>query len=195
VPIKNVMVSGRSRIQPGPTKGPVATVLIRTGTLKVGQDIIAGGTFGRIRRIEDFAGRNLTAALPSVPATILASMNPQPSTTLFRSSVAKPLPVSNHKNKANTAHSKKYALKKMRMSSSFGVIIKADVQGSVEALQQILSGIGNEEIILEEISCRRRCHHRKRCQASRKRQSHDTRIQCRTNRRRQTHGRKRPCQS
>jgi translation initiation factor IF-2 len=53
-----------------PQKGPVATVLVRTGTLKVGQDIVSGASFGRIRNIEDWNGRKLEQAGPSVPAII-----------------------------------------------------------------------------------------------------------------------------
>ncbi|HLC95587.1 MAG TPA: translation initiation factor IF-2 N-terminal domain-containing protein, partial [Patescibacteria group bacterium] len=53
-----------------PQKGPVATVLVRTGTLKIGQDVIAGSSFGRIRNIEDWSGKNIERAGPSVPATL-----------------------------------------------------------------------------------------------------------------------------
>ncbi len=54
-----------------PQKGPIATVLIKTGTLKVGQDVTAGTTYGRIKKIEDFSGRNLLTAGPSTPVTIM----------------------------------------------------------------------------------------------------------------------------
>jgi translation initiation factor IF-2 len=135
-----------------PQKGPVATVLVRTGTLKVGQDIIAGGTFGRIRRIEDFAGRNLTVAPPSVPATIFGFNEPPAVNDIVQVVSSKAL--ARLKSQEQGEHG---SLKKIRSEENdnlkqFRVIIKADVQGSVEALQQILSGIGNEEIVLEEIS-------------------------------------------
>ncbi|MEI9966539.1 MAG: translation initiation factor IF-2 N-terminal domain-containing protein [Candidatus Moraniibacteriota bacterium] len=62
-----------------PQKGPVATALVRTGELKIGQDVVAGGTFGRIRRIEDFTGRSIESAGPSVPATPLRLQRRSPS--------------------------------------------------------------------------------------------------------------------
>ncbi|MBP6975206.1 MAG: translation initiation factor IF-2 [Candidatus Moranbacteria bacterium] len=135
-----------------PQKGPVATVLIRTGTLKVGQDIIAGGTFGRIRRIEDFAGRNLTAALPSVPATIFGFNEPPAVNDIVQVVSSKALARLKSQEQGDHASLKKIRSEENENVKQFRIIIKADVQGSVEALQQILSGVGNEEIVLEEIS-------------------------------------------
>ena len=54
-----------------PQKGPVATVLVKTGTLKVGQDVVIGSTWGRVRKMEDYSGKNIPAAGPSTPVTIM----------------------------------------------------------------------------------------------------------------------------
>jgi len=54
-----------------PQKGPVSTVLVKTGTLKEGQDIIVGSAYGRVRRMEDFAGKRLAEAGPSVPISLI----------------------------------------------------------------------------------------------------------------------------
>jgi translation initiation factor IF-2 len=135
-----------------PQKGPVATVLIRTGTLKVGQDIIAGGTFGRIRRIEDFAGRSLTTALPSVPATLFGFNEPPAVNDIVQVVSSKALARLKSQEQGEHGSLKKIRTEENESVKQFRVIIKADVQGSVEALEQILSGIGNEEIILEEIN-------------------------------------------
>ena len=135
-----------------PQKGPVATVLVRTGTLKVGQDIIAGGTFGRIRRIEDFAGRNLAAALPSVPATIFGFNEPPAVNDIVQVVSSKALARLKSQEQGDHTSLKKIRSEEDENMKRFRIIIKADVQGSVEALEQILSGIGNEEIVLEEIS-------------------------------------------
>lgn len=136
-----------------PQKGPVATVLVRTGTLKVGQDIIAGGAFGRIRRIEDFLGRSLTTAGPSIPATIFGFNTPPAVNDIVQVVSGKALA----RLKSQEMSEKNASLRKIKGDEDESVkklriILKADVQGSVEALQQILSGVGNEEVILEEIT-------------------------------------------
>ncbi|MEK9173789.1 MAG: translation initiation factor IF-2 [Patescibacteria group bacterium] len=135
-----------------PQKGPVATVLIRTGSLKVGQDIVAGKTFGRIRRIEDFAGRSLEIALPSVPATIYG-FNDTPQVNDITHVVS---------NKGQARLYSKEAISKdgPRMIANDGeeetkklyLVIKADVQGSLEAILQILDSIHSEEISLQIIA-------------------------------------------
>lgn len=135
-----------------PQKGPVATVLVRTGSLKVGQDIVAGKTFGRIRRIEDFAGRNLDIALPSVPATIYG-FNDTPQVNDITHVVS---------NKGQARLYSKEALSKdgPRMISNSDeeetkklyLVIKADVQGSLEAILQILESVHSEEISLQIIA-------------------------------------------
>lgn len=136
-----------------PQKGPVATVLVRTGTLKVGQDIIAGGAFGRIRRIEDFLGRSLTTAGPSIPATIFGFNTPPAVNDIVQVVSGKALA----RLKSQEMSEKNASLRKIKGDEDESVkklriILKADVQGSVEALQQILTGVGNEEVVLEEIT-------------------------------------------
>ena len=53
-----------------PQKGPVAIALVKTGTIKVGQDISVGAAYGRVRRLEDYAGKNISNAAPSTPIQI-----------------------------------------------------------------------------------------------------------------------------
>jgi len=136
-----------------PQKGAVATVLVRTGSLKVGQDIVAGKTFGRIRRIEDFAGRNLEVAIPSVPATIYG-FNDTPQVNDIAHVVS---------NKGQARSYSKEALSKdgPRMiatgeeeeeTKKLYLVIKADVQGSLEAILQILDSIHSDEVSLQIIA-------------------------------------------
>lgn len=136
-----------------PQKGPVATALVRTGTLKVGQDIVAGGAFGRIRRIEDFAGKNLLSAGPSVPAT-LYGFNTTPQTNdvvqvvsgkgLARLRSKEALLKDTTKSKVGKIQSEEE--KEMKRLT---IVLKADVQGSLEAIEQILSTIQSDEVVLE----------------------------------------------
>lgn len=146
-----------------PQKGPISTVLIKTGTLKEGQDIIAGGTHGRVRRIEDFTGKRLSEAGPSTPINLFG-LNTPPNTNDI-------LQVATGKTSAKNRLEELRGLSKSQ-SGTFGevtaqkifktisdekikklnVIIKADVQGSLEAIQQILSEIKSEEVAINYIS-------------------------------------------
>lgn len=133
-----------------PQKGPVATVLVRTGILKVGQDIIAGSAFGRIRHIEDWNGKGLAVAGPSVPATLYGfNIAPQ---------VNDIVQVVSGKSLARSI-SKEAGVKKMTKiqeddaeKKKLAIILKADVQGSLEAIEQILSAIESDEVALNIIS-------------------------------------------
>ena len=144
-----------------PQKGPVATVLIKTGVLKEGQDIIAGSTHGRTRRIEDFTGKKMTEAGPSTPISLIG-LNAAPNTNDI-------LQVASGKSAAKTRLDELRGLSK---TGSFGelsaqkifkaitdekikrlnVILKADVQGSLEAIQQILGEIKSEEVAISYIA-------------------------------------------
>ncbi len=133
-----------------PQKGPVATALVRTGTLKVGQDLVAGGAFGRIRRIEDFSGKSLETAGPSVPATIYG-FNTAPQVNDVVQVVSDK---SLARLRSKEAAGAKTKLAKIQTEDEGGIkklsiILKADVQGSLEAIEQILSTIESEEVAVE----------------------------------------------
>lgn len=143
-----------------PQKGPVATVLIKTGTLKEGQDIIAGNTYGRVRRIEDFKGMRITEATPSMPISVIG-LNSTPNTNDI-------LQVAKDKSaRARHAQGKDVGLldKTEGISSQtmmktiadgkvkkLNIILKADVQGSLEAIGQILGEIKSEEVAIDYIN-------------------------------------------
>jgi translation initiation factor IF-2 len=135
-----------------PQKGPVATVLVRTGTLKVGQDVVAGGAFGRIRRIEDFAGKNITTAGPSVPATLYGFNSAPQVNDVVEVVSGKGLA----RLRSKEAGGSKSKLGRIQQEGEenikkLPVILKADVQGSLEAIEQILSSIQSDEVALEMI--------------------------------------------
>lgn len=133
-------------------KGPVATTLVRTGTLKVGQDVIAGGVFGRIRRMEDYSGRSIESAGPSSPA-IIYGFNETPKVNDIVSVASGKAAARARSEQAQTT------VKTMRKKSegddgtkTLRYVVKADVEGSLEAIQQILGTIVHEEVSLEEVS-------------------------------------------
>jgi translation initiation factor IF-2 len=133
-----------------PQKGPIATVLIRTGSLKVGQDIVAGKTFGRIRRIEDFTGRSLESAGPSVPAT-LYGFHDTPQVNDITHVVSNKGQARSYSREAISKDGPRLIANDETETKKLTLVIKADVQGSLEAILQILDSIHSEEISLQII--------------------------------------------
>ena len=146
-----------------PQKGPISTILIKTGTLKEGQDIIAGGTHGRVRRIEDFAGKRLLEAGPSTPINLFGLNTPPNTNDILQVAIGKTsaknrLDELRGLSKSQTGTFGEVTAQKMFKTISdekikkLNVIIKADVQGSLEAIQQILSEIASDEVAVNYIS-------------------------------------------
>lgn len=133
-------------------KGPISTVLVKTGSLKVGQDIVAGNSSGRIRKMEDFSGKNIQIAVPSVPVTIMGfGTVPKVNDVL---QVVSKKSFSAIKNQGNEK-----SLLKTKINQDLGgddtkklkIVLKADVQGSLEAIEQILSTIKSEEVAIQYV--------------------------------------------
>ncbi len=143
-----------------PQKGPAATVLVKTGTLKEGQDIIAGTTHGRVRRIEDFTGKRLAEAGPSVPVSVIGLNTTPNSNDILQVVSAKSLARTRFeelKRKSETGFGELTAQKIYKTIADekikkLNVIVKSDVQGSLEAIQQILSEIKSDEVAVNYIA-------------------------------------------
>lgn len=142
-----------------PQKGPVATALVKTGTLKVGQDIAVGSTWGRIRKIEDSLGKNIISAGPSTPVTIIG-INATPNVNDIIQAVSKKSEARTKSEEAGLkTRDEKSQLTKRKIYSAIdegkikklNIILKSDVQGSLEAIQQILSAIKSEELAIEYV--------------------------------------------
>ena len=139
-----------------PQKGPVATILIKTGTLKVGQDVTVGTTYGRIRKIEDFTGKSLLSAGPSTPV-MLMGLNSTPNTNDILQ-VVDGKSIARLKSKEFSAGLLDQKDRSTSQKISQGIeeggaqklnlILKADVQGSLEAIEQILGAIKTDEVII-----------------------------------------------
>lgn len=142
-----------------PQKGPVATILIKTGLLKEGQDILAGTAHGRVRRIEDFTGQRLKTAGPSTPISLIG-LDTTPNTNDI-------LQIATSKQAARYQAADAQATKEITEISSaqkiqngiadekikkLNIILKADVQGSLEAIQQILGEIKSKEVAINYIA-------------------------------------------
>ena len=146
-------------------RGPVATVLVSRGTLKVGDVFVVGQEWGRVRSLLDDKGCRLQQAEPAQPVEVVGLQGvPSAGDDLFVvDSEAKAREVSGYRQrKAREALSIKrvgsgstmeqmFAQIKAGETKSFPVIVKGDVQGSVEALQGTLAKIANEEVRIDVI--------------------------------------------
>ena len=139
-------------------KGPVATVLVQKGTLKVGDYLVAGTITGKVRAMVDDKGRNVKSAGPSMPVSILGLESvPNAGDSIFAVEEAKlgALVASERRNKEREdmiREQQKVSLDDLFSKVSSGdlktlnVIVKADVQGSVEAIKQSLTELSNDEV-------------------------------------------------
>ena len=141
-------------------KGPVATAIILNGTLKVGDSIISGIHAGKVRAIFDDKGKSIKKAPPSAPVSILGLDGvPNAGDQLYvvDAKFSKDVlaerkrKIQQDKINAKNVFSMEEFLSKSVDSEKrvFNVIVKADVQGSFEALTEILNKINNEEIRVE----------------------------------------------
>lgn len=153
-PAKGVVVE--SRLDKG--RGPVATVLIQEGTLKVGDSIVAGMSFGRVRAMLNDQGKNIETAGPSDPIEILglsAVPNAGDVIQAVGEEGAAKL-VAEHREDKERA-SKMINTGKMKLEDLFAqiqkgevhelkIILKGDVQGSVEAIRDSLNKLSTEKV-------------------------------------------------
>lgn len=139
-------------------KGPVATVLIQNGTLHTGDNLVAGTITGRVRAMIDDKGRNVKEAGPSMAVSILGLEEvPNAGDSIYAVEQDKlsKLVAQERRNKEREdmiKQSQKVTLDDLFSKISDGnlktlnILIKADVQGSVEAVKQSLSELSNEEV-------------------------------------------------
>ncbi|GLT14892.1 translation initiation factor IF-2 [Vibrio algivorus] len=153
------MASGvvvESRLDKG--RGPVATVLVQAGTLRKGDIVLCGQEYGRIRAMRDENGQEITEAGPSIPAEILGLSGVPASgdeATVVRDE-RKAREVANYRQgkfrDVKLARQQKSKLENMFSNMEAGevaelnVVLKADVQGSVEAIADSLRKLSTEEV-------------------------------------------------
>ncbi|MDP1883759.1 MAG: translation initiation factor IF-2 [Candidatus Moranbacteria bacterium] len=144
-----------------PQKGPVATILIKTGTLREGQDIIAGSAHGRVRRIEDFSGKRLAEAGPSTPISLIglnATSNTNDILQVVSGKSLARLEAMRAGNRGLSGKIGELSAQKIYKTiadekiKKLNILLKSDVQGSLEAIQQILSEIKSDEVAIDYIS-------------------------------------------
>lgn len=138
-------------------RGPVATVLVQSGTLRIGDSIVAGTTYGKVRAMLNDRGENVKKAGPSVPVEVLglndvpaagdelAALDEKQARTIAEKRM--------EKQRNEMIHAKKVSLDDLFNQIQEGhlkdlnIVVKADVQGSVEALNSSLLGLNkNDEV-------------------------------------------------
>ena len=138
-------------------KGPVATVLVQNGTLHTGDFIVAGTAIGRIRAMFDDKGKSVNSALPSTPVSILGLQdvpNAGDQIMVVKDEKLSKQVVEERKNREKI---EKLKVRKVTLEDVFNkieegkfkelnLILKADVQGSVEAVKQSLLRLSNDEV-------------------------------------------------
>jgi translation initiation factor IF-2 len=140
-------------------RGPVATVLVQRGTLKLGDIFVVGEQWGRVRALVDDQGERVDSAGPSIPVEVLGLQGtPEAGDTLnVVEDEAKAREIADYRQrKAREAQAAKGAratldqlLVQARSDADvkeLPIVIKADVQGSAEAIVQALEKVGNEEV-------------------------------------------------
>ena len=145
-------------------RGPVATILVQKGTLHVGDNVAAGSCYGKVRAMIDDKGRRVKEATPSMPVEILGLNDVPNAGEIFvntenekeaRSFAETFIKENREKLLADTktqltldslnSQIKEGSLKELNL------IVKADVQGSVEAVKQSLLKLSNEEVVVKII--------------------------------------------
>ena len=142
-------------------RGPVATILVQDGTLKRGDTILAGEEFGRVRAMFDEAGQPIDEAGPSIPAEVLGLSG-------VPNAGDEVMAVADERKAREAADQRKQSAREGRLAEkqaaklqslfdqmgeggseeqqTVNLVIKADVQGSVEALKDALTRLSNDEI-------------------------------------------------
>ena len=139
-------------------RGPVATILVQRGTLKVGDTVVVGSTIGNVRAMTDDRGHQVEEAGPSIPVEILGLPDVPESGDIFYAvkddKVARSLAARRQEEEREAALRKTsrmsldnlFAQIEQGEVKDFNLIVKGDVQGSVEAVQQSLEKLSNEEV-------------------------------------------------
>ncbi len=140
-------------------RGPVATVLVQSGTLRVGDPVVAGHAYGKIRAMTDDKGRRVKTAGPSAPVELLGlsevpsagesfyvAANEKQARQLAESVIARNRETLISQTPQKVSLDDLFNQIQSGNMKELGIIVKADVQGSVEAVRQSLEKLTNEEV-------------------------------------------------
>ena len=145
-------------------RGPVATVLVQKGTLRVGDNIAVGASYGKVRAMTDDKGRRVKEATPSTPVeiiglnevpdageTFIVTANEKEARTIAETYLAQSKEKLIADTKAKLSLDGLFNQIQAGNIKELNLVIKADVQGSVEAMKQSLTKLSNNEIAIRII--------------------------------------------
>ncbi len=151
-----------SRLDVG--RGPVATMLVQRGTLRVGDAVVAGDAWGKVKALHDHNGKRVKDAGPGVPVEILGFDRPPPAGEICRVVENDRVARQTAQQRAQRKRTEMLAKRSKAVSledlfshmqegavKELALIIKADVQGSVEAAVDEISKIHHDEVTVEVI--------------------------------------------
>ena len=142
-------------------KGPVATLLINNGTLRLGDPIVVGSSFGKVRTLKNSNGIDLTSALPSTPVEVTGLNEVPVAGDKFMAFESEKEARSVAEKRSNVQKEKKYAKKAVSLDDLFesikeghkeiNIVLKTDVKGSEEAVKNALEKISVDGVKISVI--------------------------------------------
>ena len=144
------------------SRGPIATALVQTGTLHVGDVIVVGDTYGKVRALENALGKRVSKAGPSSPAVVLGLADVPQAGDILRvvadEKIARTM-IEERKNAANdraegsgrTTLEDLYAQIQAGQTKELRIVLKADVSGSIGAIKHALEPISTDEVRINVI--------------------------------------------
>ncbi len=152
-----------SQLDPG--RGPVVTVLVQRGTLKVGDSLVAGPQWGRVRAMQDFTGERVDAAVPGMPVEVLGFDGVSDAGEFVQAVDNDRQARQQAQERANRLKTEALARRQARKVSldevfarvqegeikELNIVLKADVAGSLEALQDEIAKVPQERVAINII--------------------------------------------
>jgi translation initiation factor IF-2 len=144
-------------------KGPVASVLVQNGQLKVGDYLVAGGTYAKVRSLGDYRGRKINVAHPGMPAMITGFKAVPAFGDVYRTEEGEKVARDGAAASARREQAKSLGVKKIDASQltaaihagrvkELNIVLKADMQGSLESLHEQIGKLRNDEVAVNVVS-------------------------------------------
>jgi translation initiation factor IF-2 len=144
-------------------QGPVASVLVQNGILKQGDYLVAGSTYAKVRSLTDYRGKRITAAHPGMPAAVTGFKAVPAFGDVFRSEPNEKTARDAAASTVRREQAKSLGIKKIDASQltaaitagnvkELNIVLKADVQGSLESLHDNLDKLRNDEVAVKIVS-------------------------------------------
>jgi translation initiation factor IF-2 len=144
-------------------RGPVATVLVQHGQLRQGDNLVAGSTYAKVRHLTDYRGKRITVAHPGMPAVIMGFKAVPGFGDVYRTEANEKAARDGAAATIRREQAKTLGIKKIDASQlsavisagrvrELNVVLKSDVQGSMESLLESLANLRNDEVAVKVVS-------------------------------------------